>query len=268
MNKQELLEKSNDKEKVLLAKVLDRIRISKTKNKIVSTDFLDEHEQRIVLDLLMKMKIRNYKIWGGFENAERKILIVYPEKLENIFINEIPNKEEYLSIIRIILSKQLVGQYTHRDYLGGVIKTGIKREKIGDIIVYDEGADIIILPEVTKYLKYNLPELTRFSKAKIEQEKIENLKEKKEKYQDIEIIVPSMRLDSVVSELIKVSRNKSSELIKEERVFLNFVVEPRGTKEVKVSDILTIRGKGRFKIIEIIRKTRNERFVIKVQKYV
>ena len=77
-----------------------------------------------------------------------------------------------------------------------------------------------------------------------------------------------MRLDSVVSELIKVSRNKSSELIKEERVFLNFVVEPRGTKEVKVSDILTIRGKGRFKIIEIIRRTRNERFVIKVQKYV
>ena len=196
-----------------------------------------------------------------------KILIIYPEKLKNIFEKDIPNKEEYITLIRIILPKQLHKKYTHRDYLGGIMKLGIKREKLGDIIVYDEGADILILPEIVKYIQYNLPELTRFSKSNIEVEQLENIKEKEIKYEYIEIIVPSMRLDSIVSELAKVSRNKATEIINKERVFLNFIEEVRLSREVKVGDIITIRGKGRYKVIETLGKTRNNRIIIKIQKY-
>ncbi len=268
MNKQDLLEKNNDKEKILLSKILDKLELSKTKNKIVSTDFLDEHEQQIVLKLLQKVKAKNYIFYGGMDKAERKILIIYTEKLSDLFSNNIPNKDDYLNIIRILLPKQLQNKYTHRDYLGGIIKTGIKREKVGDIIVYEQGADIIIIPEISKYLQYNLPKLTRFSKAKIELEKLENIKEKEEKYQEIDIIVPSMRLDSIISELARVSRNKATDIIKEERVFINFVMEPRLSKEIQIGDLITIRGKGRFRVIEILRKTKTDRIVVKVQKYV
>jgi len=268
MNKIELLEKSSDTEKILLAKVLDKIELAKTKNKIVSTNFLDEHEQKVALDLLKKAKIKNYVFFGGIDNAERKIIIIYPEKLSSIFDEDIPNKEEYINLIRIQLPKQLSGKYTHRDYLGGVMKTGIAREKIGDIIVYDEGADILVIPEITKYLQYNLPELTRFSKAKIKIENLANIKQKEEKFEELEIIVPSMRLDSIISELIRVSRNKGTDIIRQERVFVNFIEEVRISKEVKEEDIITIRGKGRYKIIGILRKTKNNRIVVKVQKYV
>lgn len=267
MNKQEILEKSNNEEKLLLSKIIDKIELSKTKNKITSTDFLDEHEQKITLELLQRLKISNYIFWGVFKEAERKILIIYPDKLKNIFEKDIPNKEEYITLIRITLPKQLHKKYTHRDYLGGIMKLGIKREKLGDIIVYDEGADMLILPEIVKYIQYNLPELTRFSKSKIEVEKLENIKEKEIKYEDIEIIVPSMRLDSIISELAKISRNKAVEIINAERVFLNFIEEVRLSKEVKLEDIITIRGKGRYKVIEILGKTRNNRIIIKIQKY-
>lgn len=268
MNKQEVLEKYNEEDRIILSRVMDKIELSKTKNKIASTDFLDGHEQKIALDLLQKTKTKNYVFFGGIKDAERKTLIIYPEKLSNIFENEIPNKKEYIELIRIILPKELHAKYTHRDYLGGIMKTGIKREKIGDIIVYDEGADILVIPEVIKYLQYNLPELTRFSKAKIAVENIENVKEIENKYQDIEIIVPSMRIDSIVSELARVSRNKATEIIKQERVFINFVCEVRLSKEIKINDIITIRGKGRYKISEVLRKTKNDRLIIKVQKYV
>ena len=268
MNKQELLENYKEEEKILLSKIIDKIELSKTKNKIASTDFLDEHEQKITLNLLQKLKVKNYVFYGGFEEAERKVLIIYPKKLSTIFDIDIPNKKECLELIRITLPKQLNGKYTHRDYLGGIMKIGIKREKIGDIITYDEGADIIVIPDIIRYLQYNLPELTRFSKSKIEIEEIDNIKEKEEKFQDLEIIVPSMRLDSVVSELARTSRNKAVEIIRQERIYLNFIEEVSLSKEVKIGDILTIRGKGRFKILEIIRKTKSNRLIVKVQKYV
>lgn len=268
MNKQELLEKSNNEERILLSKVIDKIEYTKTKNKIANTDFLDEHEQKISSDLLVKMKVNNYILYGGSDNSERKILIIYPEKLSNIFKDKIPNKNEYINVIRIILPKQLYTQYTHRDYLGGIMKTGIKREKIGDIIVYDEGADILVMPETAKYLLYNLPELTRFSKSKIEVIDIKLIKDKKESYEDIEIIVPSMRLDCIIAEITRVSRNKATEIINQERVFVNFIEETRLSKEIKIEDLITIRGKGRYRITEVLRKTKNDRLILKIQKYV
>ena len=68
------------------------------------------------------------------------------------------------------------GKYSHRDYLGGLMKLGIKREKVGDIFVFEDGADILILDEISKFLLNNIYSLTRFSKSNIEIINIENIK--------------------------------------------------------------------------------------------
>ncbi len=34
-----------------------------------------------------------------------------------------------LKVIRVQLGKDEIGKYTHRNYLGGIIKLGMKREK-------------------------------------------------------------------------------------------------------------------------------------------
>ena len=44
----------------------------------------------------------------------------------------------------------------------------LNKEKIGDILVFDDGADIIILDEIEKFLLSNLGTLTRFNKSDIE----------------------------------------------------------------------------------------------------
>ena len=85
---------------------------------------------------------------------------------------------------------------------------------------------------------------------------------------EISAIVASIRLDNIVSTLAKTSRSKAQEILKQERVFLNHQVETKASKEVKVGDIITIRGKGRFEFKEIAGNTRKGRFVIKIDKYV
>lgn len=76
-----------------------------------------------------------------------------------------------------------------------------------------------------------------------------------------------MRLDNIVSELISCSRNKAREFIENERVLINYEVVSKVSKIINFNDIITIRGKGKFIIDELVRNTRSDRLVIKVRKY-
>ena len=102
-----------------------------------------------------------------------------------------------------------------------LVKLGVKREKIGDIIVDNDGADIIVDKDISKFLLENLSGLTRFSKSKVMIENIENLKTVQIRKEEREIIVASLRLDNVISELARCSRNKALDIINMERVFVN-----------------------------------------------
>lgn len=255
----------NEKDRLLISKLIDKIRFCETKNKIQTTDFLDEKEQKLSENFLKSQKISNYFYTGGFEEAERKILIIYPEKLADI-INNI-NLNEYINSIRIILPNEMKGEYTHKNYLGGLMKLGISREKIGDILVDNEGADILVMPEMLKFLITNIPSLTRFSKSKIEQIELENLRKIEIKVQNIKITVASMRLDNVISELAKCSRGKANEILLQERVLLNHEIIEKSSKEVKENDIITIRGKGRFVVKSIVGNSRKGRLFVEVEKF-
>ena len=267
MNKQELLsDYKNQEDKLLLAKVLDKLEFSKARNKIENTDFLNLYEQDLVDKFLKKIKFTNYYFFGGAGGAERKILIIYPEKITEEMARK--NHSKIISVIKIKLPIELDDEYDHRRYLGAIIKLGIEREKVGDISVKSRGAEIIVKNEVQDFLIQNLGSLTRFSEAEIEAETIENLQKIETKKIEMTEIVASLRLDNIVASLARTSRNKAVEILEQERVFVNFKVETKSSKQVKVGDIITIRGKGRFEFKEISGNTRKGRFVIKIDKYV
>jgi RNA-binding protein YlmH len=266
MNREILNDYREKEDKILLAQVLDKIEMVEKKNKIEYTDFLDLAQFELVQKFINKIKIENCMSYGGFEEAERKIFVFYPEKFNSIVVEK--NLTNIVQIIRIELPDDLKGKYTHRDYLGAVIKLGIERKKVGDIVVDSNGADIIVDKDILKFLLENLGGLTRFSKSTITVENIENLRPVEIKKEEIEIIVSSMRLDNVISELARCSRNKALDIINQERVLVNFECETKKTKQIKPGDMLTIRGKGRFFVKEISGQTRSGRFVIKVEKFV
>lgn len=266
MNREILNDYREKDDKILLAQVLDKIEMVEKKNKIEYTDFLDLSQIELVQKFINRIKIENYMSYGGFEQAERKMFVIYPEKFNSTVVEK--NLSNIVQIIRIELPDDLKGKYTHRDYLGAVIKLGIERKKVGDIIVDSNGADIIIDKDVSKFLVENLGSLTRFSKSTITVQNIEDLRPVEIKKEEIEIIVSSLRLDNVISELARCSRNKALDIINTERVFVNFECETKKTKQIKPGDMVTIRGKGRFFIKEIVGQTRSGRTVIRVEKYI
>lgn len=253
-------------DKMCLAQVHDKIETSKKRSKIESTDFLDMYQLSLVRSYLKKNNIINYTLYGGYEEAERKILIAYPENEDEVVIKK--QSEELVKIVRVKLPDEEKGKYSHRNYLGGIIKLGLKREKVGDIVVSPEGADIIVVKEFAEILANELPSLTRFQNSNITIHNINELQKQEIRVEDVKIIVPSLRLDTVVSDLARTSRNKAVQIIKQERVFINGQNEVKVSKQLKLEDILTIRGKGRFVIKEVVGTTRSGRQVVRVEKYV
>ena len=268
MDKQRILAKhSKPEDKLLISKFIDKIKLSEVKNKIEYLDFLDLREQHLLQKIINSEKIENCLFSGLIQDAERKILLLYPNKFRNL-LEEDEKVLLPIKCIRIKLPKEMYGKHNHRNYLGGLIKLGIKREKIGDILVFEDGADIIILEEVEKFLLANIGTLTRFNKSKIELINLEDIREKKMNKQEINIIVPSLRIDAVISDILKTSRGKVDELLNEGRVFLNYEEIYKSTKQIKEKDILVVRGKGKFEIGPLDGNTRNGRIKLKVYKYI
>lgn len=267
MNKEEIVKnyKNND-DKLLVSKMLDQIDLCSKRNKMQNTDFLDERQKNILQKALNRMKIENYIVFGGFEEAERNTYIFYPEKWNKEIVEQ--NYDEVIQIVEIMLPNELQGKYTHKDYLGGLMKLGLKREKIGDIIVWSEGAHIIVLNEIVQFLEQYLTTLTRFQKAQITVKPIKDLHPCNIQKEEIEIIVSSMRLDNIISELIKTSRAKAEEIISEQRVLVNYEIVEKVSKSINIGDKITIRGKGKFEIEEQIGNTKKGRTILLVEKYV
>lgn len=253
-------------DKVLLAQIADKIEFSKKKNRIEYTNFLDMYQISLVKNYLRKIDFKNYVLYGGFDDSERKILIIYPEKYNLEMVEK--NYSKIIKIIRITLSENEKGKYSHRNYLSGIIKVGISREKVGDILVFDEGADILVKEETIDILMMELRKLTRFENSKLEIIEIENLRKREIKLEELKIIVPSLRLDNFVSDLAKTSRNKAVQIIDSERVFINGQNETKVSKQIKLGDIITIRGKGKFIVKEFSGTTRSGRTVVIIEKYV
>lgn len=248
------------KNDLIFAKIDDKIKFCNSKNKITHTDFFTEPEILKIEKYLKSIKITNYFFYGVSENANRKMLFFYPDKLT--YEISFSNVNSILKIIRISLPNSLISTFEHKDYLSAIMKFGIIREKFGDIISYNEGADIIVQSENAEYLKENLKLLTRFRKSNIEILDISQIHENAPNLEEISIIVNSMRIDNFVSEIARCSRNKTEEFILSERVMINYEIVLKNSKTVNINDIINIRGFGRFTVKEINRKTKSDKLVV------
>lgn len=256
----------NKEEKYFLSQVLDKVQETKKTRKGTVSSFFDEYQKSLAKKVMEKQQDVLFAFWGGYEEAERTILICYPENWDEVMQEKWKRKEAPLQVIRITLPKMLQGSYQHRQYLGAVMKLGIEREMVGDILVREQGADIIVKKEMANYLMNHLSMLTRFQKADVTLVPIEEIKQVEKKVKEFTIIVSSMRADAIVAELLHTSRQKAVDVIKEERVFVNFEKIEKITKELKIGDKITVRGKGRFYLKEQLRTSKSGKIILSVEK--
>lgn len=191
---------------------------------------------------------------GAFEECDRRIL-----SFNNIYSIPFPYK-----IIKIN-NKSKFNNLSHKDYLGAIMALGIEREKLGDLRVIDNSAIVPVYDEVANYILY---ELKNVGKAPVSIEEITEDNLPISNFLEGVIIVPSLRLDNVVSKLANISRGKAVDIIDSGKVLIDYSKSIDKSKEVKDGQRVTISGVGKFIIREIVGNTKSGRYKVKMNKFI
>ena len=247
---------SDNDEKMAYARALDKMAAAERKNIPAFTAFFDPFKLRRFIELVGYTDVKTVP-YGGFEDAERRMIGFFPDYYEFEF-SDFPIKAVEIKFTRF--SKGL----THRDFLGSVLGLGITREKVGDIIVEDERAVVFAENSVAEHIAANLEYVGH---TKVNTALLENYTPPVKIPVEKKMTVASLRLDAVLGGCFNLSRTKTAELIKGEKAFINWLGESSPSKQVNEGDILTLRGSGRAVIKEVNGKTKKDRVLITVEIY-
>lgn len=198
----------------------------------------------------VKKELKNvkYNIYEPFSGATKVILY-----------NKMPN----IKIYEIVSSNDL----RHQDILGTLYSLNISDEMFGDVVIWNNRYFIIILSSIDNYIKSNLMSI-RNSKVDLIERDPYYLKDYKQEYEECIIIVPSIRVDVIVSKIINSSRSNALEKIKNGDIYLNYELLTKPTYMLKENDIFSIRKYGKYKFLGEINRTKKGSLVIKYLKYV
>lgn len=198
----------------------------------------------------VKKKLKNikYNIYEPFVGATKVILY---------------NKMLNVKIYEIVSSNDL----RHQDILGTLYSLNISDEMFGDVVIWNNRYFIIILSSIDNYIKSNLTSI-RNSKVDLIEKDPYYLKNYKQEYEEFNIIVPSIRVDVIVSKIINSSRSNALEKIKNGDIYLNYELLTKPTYMLKENDIFSIRKYGKYKFNGIINETKKGNIIVNILKYV
>lgn len=242
------------KDKMVLFK--DKLNRVKKTNISAFTDFLNPDEQLILNKMCLSERLY-FRSYGGNGEFERAVCVVSNDEYEDEFPIEV------LKITGNFKFEKL----THRDYLGAILSLGIKREKIGDINVFEDGCEVWIFEEMGSYVEANLDKI-KHTGIKIQVIDKLDARQSNQKFKEIRINVPSMRLDCIVAALTGVSRNEAVNAVKKGNVKVDYIIIDEPSEKVNDDQLISIRGYGRYRVNGLLGKTKNERLNINVRKYI
>lgn len=240
-----------DADRILLAHTLDQLETCRMRAYQTATRFLDLRERSLVSEAV-RMAGGICVFTGAYPDAERVCAVFYPEYLTE----EQALENSPLAVLRA--TKHPADQLTHRDYLGALMGLQIRRDCIGDILVHDTGADIVVLRETADFLLLHFDRAGR-KRLTLQEIAPEELNVQAVSGEEKEGSVSSMRLDSIIAMVFGLSRAEAQAQVEKGQVFLNFLQCMKPEKEVGEGDRITLRGTGRARITALCGVSRKGR---------
>ncbi|WP_029067404.1 YlmH/Sll1252 family protein [Lachnobacterium bovis] len=225
-------------------KIIEQSKISYNKDIIIFGKFLNLNEQSI-LHSTKEQLMSDFLLFGGYNFAERQMVAFIPDDLYDLSIFPI-------MLLNITITNTKYSQkITHRDVLGALMSLGIKRDVIGDIIVHENDRNTYIYifcdNNIGQYIIDNLNEIKR-TKVQVQQviDNPSNIDDLKPVFKIVNELIPSNRIDVIVSKAFHLSRDLSKKLILSQKVFINGRIVNKTSEECKDDIIVSVRGYGRF----------------------
>lgn len=222
------------------------------------TDFLSATDAALVY---LAAEDMDFTLWGGAEGCER-VMIRFGNPED--FGYEIPFPIRLIKIEPLI--KKFSDELTHRDFLGALMNLGIERDTIGDIVVKERTGYVFVVERIGDYIQENLGQIKHTHvKCQVLEEMPEEVKPQLE---PVELIVSSIRMDSIISKLYRLSRNQSLDLFRKKLVLVNGRVFENNSGSPKDGDVVAVRGHGKFVFRGVQHDTKKGKQVILVERYV
>lgn len=214
----------------------------------IPTNFLNPLECLMLKKTLNKINM-NYCEFSLFDECDNKI----------IYIDNLPNIKCY----EIICNDKL----THQSIMGSIFSLNIDKSIFGDIVIDGNKYYITFLDYMSDYVKDNLV-MVGNSYITLKKVDISIISNYQRKYDDLNLIVPSLRIDSIISRIVHTSRSKVLSLITNKDVIVNYHELNNCNYKLKDGDIFSIRRYGKYKFIGIVKNTKKDNLIIHIKKYI
>lgn len=249
----------NKDEEMLLARIYDRITSAEQRGIPASTCFLTGREQALTQQLLRDIPVH---FFGGTEQAERRVCCWLPDYLDETWLS---SGDGPIAAVRAEYFEQ--DTLSHRDFLGSLMGSGIKRETVGDIFVQEGSCDFLVTREILRYVLTNVTSAGR-TKLHLRQIGLDELAVPQEHVKPVRDTVSSLRLDSIVSSGFGLSRGKAADLIEGGKTELNYFPCLKPDKPVEEGDRISVRGLGKIRLEEVSGTTKKGRIGIVISRFI
>lgn len=205
----------------------------------------------IIKAVQSRLKKKDYEVFKSFEEAEKVILYSY----------------EYPSVRLFKIKCYKENELKHSSIMGSLFGLNITNEKFGDIIKWNNDFYVYLLDDISTYVVDNLTMVGNVS-VNLEEVPLNLLEDFKRDYEELELIVSSLRIDTVISRLIGCNRDSIGDKLRNNEIFLNDEVPRKSSDVLEVGDIFSIRKFGKYRFKRIIGRTKKDNFIISIDKYV
>ena len=256
-----------DKTNLLLSHLLDLALQCEKSQSPKASSFLSSSDIEALFKGAMRGKMEDvsYALFGGNEDAERRIVIFLPSYLEESDIEEVVASEGFMHLVEFKpKSETFATPYGHRDLLGALMNKGIKRETIGDIYVEGSRGYVYLSKAATK----EAMEIDRIKSCPVLASEIGlehcPISIKKETFL---IQVASHRLDLIIAESFHCSREVAQKLIASDKVHLGFQENVKNDSKVKEGEKVYAEGKGKIKFVGQKGLTKKGKLILELERY-
>jgi RNA-binding protein YlmH len=260
MEREKILQRfEQDIERMTAGMILDRIAQVENSGRAASTDFLDPFQQRTADRVLHLFKEVKSITWGGYAGAERARLLMFPLQ------QQAGTADVELAFLEVDAGPRAEA-LSHRDFLGAVLGLGLRREKVGDILLSGEGkAQLVVHPEITDYLLTHWTDVGRHA-VRLRPIDAADLQPADPRVKEIKTTVASLRLDAVASAGFGVSRSKLVPAIRANQLKLNWQSVTHASANVKEGDVISLAGRGRVEVAEVRGESKKGRIQLLLKK--
>ena len=250
----------NAEDRLLLAKVWDKINAGMRKNIPASTCFLSPRELEMTRYLFGD--VQGLVTFGGYEEAERKMLCWLPE-----YLDEASLYEEDSPLVCLRASFWDGDTPSHRDFLGALMGAGIARETLGDICVGKSSCDFFVTAEIAPYILQNFTSAGR-THVHLEAIPLDQVEIAEPEIKEIRDTVASLRLDSIISSGFRIGRSLAAQYISAGKAAINGLPCEKPDKAVAEGMKISVRGLGKIKLHTVGGNTKKGIISVVIHRYV